>query len=656
MSGRVIWLAAFALLPALATSLAHADDPNLIAWYEFEGDLSDSSDYGNHGTAVATVTFTSDPERGQVAQLGDGYVEVGVVGISGAQPRTIAGWAKADTTSMPSWANIFGFTGPSATYRHFDIEYMDLGYPGYGIHINGWERIILPVDSEWHHLAASYDDGQVLRWYGDGVEIGNDGGRTLNTTDNVHLGKRSDSDAMFSGRVDDVRIYAEALDGAEIAALAMRFKAHDPDPSDGQGNADPTTVLTWNAGGDVNSHDVYFGTDRDALPKVATKDVGDESYDPPGELDYCQTYYWKITEVNDNGVEYEGPVWQFTVQCPLPAGWSSQDIGTTGGYALYNAGTWTVTADGEDIWGESDEFHYVYQILRGDGQMVARVVDINGPGTHEWRKAGVMIRESLAGDSKHAYIAMTPGSGHEASFMWRSTTDNHGVNGTPADYTDLPYWVKIVREGNTYSAYHSPDGIAWTQQGESQTFDMASEIYVGMAVTSHESGILCTATFDNVRIMEAAGNPSPENNSLGVPTVLTLGWEAGLGAAWHEVWFGTDPNALEHIATNPAGEVSYDVPALDYCTKYYWRIVEVNDPDTWGGETWTFETEADPSAFQGRILREWWFVNDDGDGSLDSLKTYPDFPDNPDGSELINSFEGPTNWGEEYGSRIHGWL
>jgi hypothetical protein len=102
----------------------------------------------------------------------------------------------------------------------------------------------------------------------------------------------------------------------------------------------------------------------------------------------------------------------------LPVGWTSQDIGTTGGSSEESGGTWTVTADGTDIWGNSDEFRYVYLPLAGNGQMIARVVS-NGSGSNSWAKGGVMIREALYDGSKYAMMVVTGSAGGGATFHWR---------------------------------------------------------------------------------------------------------------------------------------------------------------------------------------------------------------------------------------------
>ncbi len=161
---------------------------------------------------------------GQAIQLNgvDQMVDVNAVGISGAAPRTIAGWARANALidALPNWINIFGFTGPSGNYLHFDIEVVEaLGVRGYGIHVYGWERRIMPIDLEWHHLAASYD-GTTLKYYGDGRLVGSDSTLVLNTPNNVHMGQRHDNTNFWPGRIDEVRIYSRALTDAQIASVA----------------------------------------------------------------------------------------------------------------------------------------------------------------------------------------------------------------------------------------------------------------------------------------------------------------------------------------------------------------------------------------------------------------------------------------------------
>ena len=182
----------------------------------------------------------------------------------------------------------------------------------------------------------------------------------------------------------------------------------------------------------------------------------------------------------------------------LPSPWTSQDIGSVAfaGSATYASGTFTVQASGSDIWNTADAFRFVYQPLDGNGQIIARVASVTN--TDAWTKAGVMIRESLAAGSKHAMMGITPGNG--TTFPYRLQTDGSSASQTPFDGLVAPYWVKIVRSGNTFTGYKSSDGVNWTQIG-SQTITMAANVYIGLALTSHNNAAVATATFDNVSVV-----------------------------------------------------------------------------------------------------------------------------------------------------------
>ncbi|MCK4913959.1 MAG: hypothetical protein KAS69_05120 [Planctomycetes bacterium] len=161
-----------------------------------------------------------------------------------------------------------------------------------------------------------------------------------------------------------------------------------------------------------------------------------------------------------------------------------------------SGGIYTVTGAGCDFWGNYDEGHYAYRRLSGDCQITARVVSMTN--TDYWAKAGVMIRESRYVDSKCVLMAMTPDS-KNATFQWRSTTGGDTTASTQYSLS-LPYWVRLVRVGDTFKAYRSSNGTSWTQQGSTQTISMSEDIYIGLAVTSHSVGNLCTAVFGNVDI------------------------------------------------------------------------------------------------------------------------------------------------------------
>jgi glucose/arabinose dehydrogenase/regulation of enolase protein 1 (concanavalin A-like superfamily) len=185
----------------------------------------------------------------------------------------------------------------------------------------------------------------------------------------------------------------------------------------------------------------------------------------------------------------------FSVSNALPAPWVTANIGNAGiaGSAGYSNGTFTVSGSGSDIWGTNDAFRYVYQPFSGNVDIRARVTGVTN--TNAWAKAGVMIRETLNADSKHAMVVVTPGQG--VAFQRRANTGGSSTH--TAASGSAPYWVRLVRSGNTFTAYRSSTGSTWTQIG-SATISMTANVFVGLPVTSHNNSSLCTATFTNVSV------------------------------------------------------------------------------------------------------------------------------------------------------------
>jgi hypothetical protein len=174
--------------------------------------------------------------------------------------------------------------------------------------------------------------------------------------------------------------------------------------------------------------------------------------------------------------------------------WSTQDVGAVAatGNATNSGGTFTVAGSGADIQGVADEFRYAYQTASGDCTIIARVASIQN--VNGWSKAGVMIRETLAADSKNAFCAVTPT--HGMTFQRRLTTAAATAVSNISGFA-APYWVRIVRTGNTFTGSRSADGLTWTTMG-TVTIAMGTDVYIGLAVSSVADGTLCTSTFDNI--------------------------------------------------------------------------------------------------------------------------------------------------------------
>jgi regulation of enolase protein 1 (concanavalin A-like superfamily) len=187
-----------------------------------------------------------------------------------------------------------------------------------------------------------------------------------------------------------------------------------------------------------------------------------------------------------------------TAGTALPAPWLTQDVGSVGltGSASFDttSATYTVTGAGADIWGAADAFRYVYQTLAGDGQIVARVASV--PNTNVWVKAGVMIRGDLTPGSPQAMMMVTPGKGN--NFQRRLVAGGTSTS-TAGALVTAPYWVKLTRSGATISAYQSADGASWSLVGTA-TITLPATALIGLAVSSHSTTTLATATFNQVTV------------------------------------------------------------------------------------------------------------------------------------------------------------
>jgi len=176
--------------------------------------------------------------------------------------------------------------------------------------------------------------------------------------------------------------------------------------------------------------------------------------------------------------------------------WFRGNPGSVGSFVEGPAGTFTMTAAGADIWNEADEFHFAYKVLTGAGSIVAKVQSIDN--TNDWAKAGVMIRETLDPESAHAFAAVTPTQG--VSFQLRPGTGETSTSDNSATLTETaPHWVKLERSiSGTFTMSHSTNGTTWETLGMSQNIQMSANVYIGLALTSHDTALTCEAVLSNV--------------------------------------------------------------------------------------------------------------------------------------------------------------
>jgi hypothetical protein len=179
-----------------------------------------------------------------------------------------------------------------------------------------------------------------------------------------------------------------------------------------------------------------------------------------------------------------------------PSGWTCADVGnpTPAGSQSLSGGTWSVQGGGGDIWGTSDQFHYVFHTLAGDGASTAHLT--SQTNTSPWAKAGVMLRQTTDPGAPYYAALVTPSNG--IVVQYRTAQGGSAAQAVQATGT-TPAYLRVSRAGGTYAASTSADGTTWTVlPGSTVNLGVTGGVLAGLAVTSHNTSAPCTAVFDTV--------------------------------------------------------------------------------------------------------------------------------------------------------------
>jgi hypothetical protein len=203
-------------------------------------------------------------------------------------------------------------------------------------------------------------------------------------------------------------------------------------------------------------------------------------------------------------------------------------------------------------------------------------------------------------------------------FGLRDVTVEYSTNG--ADWTALAGVPEFTKAPGTAGYAHDT----------TVDFGGVPAKYVRLTATSNWGGILPQYSLSEVRLFHipvSAREPSPDSGAADVDVDATLSWRAGREAATHDVYLGTDEQAVID-GTAPVvsvADASYS-SALDLGSTYYWRIDEVNDveaPTTWQGNLWDFTTQE--------------FI------VVDGFEDYNDYPPHEIYTTWLDGYENPAN-------------
>ncbi|MFM1768533.1 MAG: hypothetical protein RJA22_1062 [Verrucomicrobiota bacterium] len=211
-------------------------------------------------------------------------------------------------------------------------------------------------------------------------------------------------------------------------------------------------------------------------------------------LNGTATYTLTINHVRDRAGNTIAPNSQVSFQL---SSFLSGDVGNpiTAGLSLPASGGYNVSGAGSDIGGNSDQFQFSYESSQKVGDFDVQVRVNAFQATDAWAKAALMARENLTGGARYAASIATPGiSG--CFFQNRSTA---GGATTRSGYAPVTYpntYLRLKRQGSTFTGYSSVDGNHWVQLGTT-TLALPANLYVGFAVSSRNPSQTATAQFRN---------------------------------------------------------------------------------------------------------------------------------------------------------------
>ncbi len=420
-------------------------------------------------------------------------------------------------------------------------------------------------------------------------------------------------------RIDEVEPDGAIVTGEVWSFLVPSKTAYNPNPPDGGKYVDPDVELSWTAGYGAKLHTVYFGDNLDdvnnatgGLPQAAL------SY-TPGTLESGKTYYWRVDEF-DVVATHKGDVWSFktlpliTITDPNLIGWWTFDAGT-GDTAIDFSGHGNDGKFGGDPqWVEG----VIGGALDLDGDDYVAIDGVFDDITSTNISLSAWVKTTQSGEGN--VFAANAGGSHPLMFGVKGGGQPYVNDGSdtyfpPAINDNQWHMITYVRSGSRgyiyvdgalqgrYSALFDLSGVDRWSIG--QEWDSGpSDFYSGLVDDARFYKVPLTA--EQVKeLMRGdpllAWNPSPENNStVDIDEAKQpLSWSPGDAASEHDVYFGTDKDAVDiadasdttGIYRGRQGTTSYNVTeALEWGSgPYYWRIDENNTDGTIStGRIWNF--------------------------------------------------------------------
>ncbi len=406
-------------------------------------------------------------------------------------------------------------------------------------------------------------------------------------------------------RIDEVSADGTIYTGDVWSFMVPPKTAYEPNPVDNGKFVSTDVILSWTAGDEAKLHTVYFGDDFDSVSsETGGTQIGVTSY-TPGTLELEKTYYWRVDEF-DGVNSYKGDVWSFKT-------------------AKAGGGLRADYYDGTDFG--------TFILTRTDPQVNFNWGDPGSPDP--------VVSE----DNFSARWTGEVEAGYTETYTFYPKTDD-GVRLWVGGKQLVDSWETVP----IYPIEHSGtiDLIAGS------TYRIIMEYFESTANAIAELRWESPSTPKQLIPQAAlslpikAGNPNPGNGAADVKHSPVLEWAAGENAVSHQVYFGTDEEAVknantaspEHKGTKALGDESYDPGQLEWASTYYWRVDEVNNtnPDSpWIGGLWRFTTA------NFLIVDDMESYNDIDEGQPGSNRIYMAWIDGFDNPAINGSIVGHAN-------------
>jgi hypothetical protein len=588
----IVAVSVFLLLAAGVTPIAAANPD--IGWWKFDGDATDSSANALHGNEIGSPAY-AEGMFGQALSLdGSNYVEVPHNPVLDLTNQiTVAAWVKLNHVNDRQ---------PIVVKERNEVRgimyRVDEGTRLVHVQLykQGWTAAAHKTDvlsttameaHRWYHLAFTYEfvtDGtSKTRLYIDGeLHVTHDTtvGPLATNTQSLEIGRYYWSSAYhrwFSGLIDDVQIYSRVLTESEIGKImeGRSGLSSTPQPANEATDVPRDIALGWTAGEFAATRDVYFGTafaDIDDASRTSPAGVlvsqgqTATTYQPAAPLEYSQTYYWRVDEVNapPDSTIFRGDVWSFTVE---PYAYPITNITATASSAKDGNGP--------------------ENTVNGSG--------LNPQDQHSTDEAHMWIS---TGDQP-SWIQYEFDQVHKLHELW-VWNYNHGFEpfvGWGAKEVKIEYSV----DGETWAELQDVPEFAQATGESSYTYNTTVPFggvfarFVRLTITDNW-GTMVQTGLSEVRFLQVpvqAREPVPADGATGVALDADLIWRSGREAQSHQVYFGKEADAVAAgtaLSTTQTAR-TYTPAALDLSTTYFWKVDEVGETGTFEGDLWSFTTQ-----------------------------------------------------------------